>query len=197
MQPPVLHESIHALVFYIALFVWIVPEVFYSRRPDLRGGASNRDRLSRLVLVGSIGVATLAAFRISSLGLGAAITSPQPLIFGTGIGLMVAGVGLRWYAVRVLGRYFTTTVFIQSGQKVVEKGPYRYVRHPSYTGVLITLLGVGLALSNWASLAAIILIPLIGFGYRIAVEERALQEGLGRPYVDYMKRTRRLLPWIF
>jgi protein-S-isoprenylcysteine O-methyltransferase len=75
------------------------------------------------------------------------------LLFIAGICLMLLGVALRWYSVSVLGKYFTFDLAIHSGQVLVEVGPYRYIRHPSYSGALLSLLGFGLALGNWAGLA--------------------------------------------
>jgi protein-S-isoprenylcysteine O-methyltransferase Ste14 len=79
---------------------------------------------------------------------------------------------------------------------VVQAGPYRWVRHPSYTGSLVTILGVLLCCLNWASLAAFAL-ALAGYAYRIRIEEEALAESLGDEYRSYMRRTRRLIPRIF
>jgi len=80
---------------------------------------------------------------------------------------------------------------------VIEAGPYRFIRHPSYTGFLITLLGFGLSLTNnWLSLLVIMGCALIGFIYRIYVEERVLQAHLGQPYQEYMQRTKRLIPFL-
>lgn len=98
---------------------------------------------------------------------------------------------------RILGRFFTRDVAAQAGQEVVQEGPYHLIRHPAYTGTLITLLGVGLALTNWASLIATLVVPLAGYLYRISVEERLLQEALGEPYRVYMQKTRRLIPFIW
>jgi protein-S-isoprenylcysteine O-methyltransferase Ste14 len=89
------------------------------------------------------------------------------------------------------------TVAVGPDQSVVERGPYRLIRHPSYTGALLSLLGFGLVLTNWASLAAIIVGNTVGFGYRVMVEERVLARTLGQPYISYMRRTRRLIPYVF
>ena len=107
----------------------------------------------------------------------------------------MAGIALRWYAVLTLGRFFTTRVMTAKDQTVVQKGPYRLIRHPSYTGALLTVLGVLLCQTNWISLACFAL-ALPGFGYRISVEERALVTALGQPYLDYMRRTKRLVPFV-
>jgi protein-S-isoprenylcysteine O-methyltransferase Ste14 len=78
---------------------------------------------------------------------------------------------------------------------VVTSGPYRWIRHPSYTGALLTLLGILVCCLNWLSFFALLL-AIAGYAYRIRVEEAALAEGLGDAYRDYMRRTRRLIPFI-
>ena len=87
-------------------------------------------------------------------------------------------------------------VGIQKDQKVIEKGPYKYVRHPSYTGALIIFIGLGLALQSWAGVLTLILLFIIAYGYRIYVEEKVLISELGEPYIEYKKRTKRLIPYI-
>jgi protein-S-isoprenylcysteine O-methyltransferase Ste14 len=105
------------------------------------------------------------------------------------------GIAVRWYAVLSLGRFFTTRVMTRADQTVVRRGPYRFVRHPSYSGALLTVLGVLLCQTNLLSLACFVL-ALPGFAYRIRVEERALVSALGEPYRDYMRRTKRLVPFV-
>ncbi len=104
---------------------------------------------------------------------------------------------LRWWAIFTLGRYFTFEVAVRSTQAVVQSGPYRFFQHPSYTAILIMLLGVGIVLTNWASIVVLLATGLIGLGYRVSVEERALVDALGQPYVDYMRHTQRFIPVIF
>ena len=95
-----------------------------------------------------------------------------------------------------LGRYFTVDVATQAAQPVIDFGPYRYIRHPAYTGQLLALFGFGLSLGNWAGLLAISVLPSGGFVYRIVVEETALRSELGQPYEKYMSRTWRLIPYL-
>jgi protein-S-isoprenylcysteine O-methyltransferase Ste14 len=118
-------------------------------------------------------------------------------VFFIGITLMLAGLAFRFYAMWVLGRFFTYDVAVQADQTIVEAGPYRYIRHPSYTGALITLVGLGLALGNWAALLTILACMGIAYAYRITVEEAALVAALGEPYKQYMRRTQRLVPFLF
>ncbi|MCL4394660.1 MAG: isoprenylcysteine carboxylmethyltransferase family protein, partial [Chloroflexi bacterium] len=121
----------------------------------------------------------------------------EPVDFGIGEALMLVGVALRWYAIRVLGQYFTRDVAVRPDQPVVQSGPYRYIRHPAYRGTLLTMLGLGLTVTNWTSLVAIMVCTLLGYAYRVSVEEQALREKIGQPYVDYMRRTRRFIPFVF
>jgi len=109
---------------------------------------------------------------------------------------MLAGVAFRWWAIATLGKFFTFDVAIQSSQKVVDSGPYRYIRHPSYTGALMTQAGIGLALGNWAGLLALMVCMAIAYSYRITVEERTLLAAVGEPYKQYMQRTRRIIPFL-
>jgi protein-S-isoprenylcysteine O-methyltransferase Ste14 len=111
--------------------------------------------------------------------------------------LMLLGVALRWYAIRTLGGYFTRDVAVAPGQEIVQGGPYRFVRHPSYSGTLLTCFGVGLAMTNWGSLVILLTCVLIGHLYRVGVEEDALIRSIGQPYVEYMQRTKRFIPLLY
>src|SRR5207244_6805282 len=95
-------------------------------------------------------------------------------IFSIGIFLMFLGVLVRQYAIAILGRFFSLTVEIAEDHMVVEKGPYRLIRHPSYTGILITFIGLGLAVQSWGAVLVLLLFFGISFGYRMRVEERTL-----------------------
>ena len=111
--------------------------------------------------------------------------------------LFAAGLLLRWWAIVTLGRFFTVDVTIEKDHELVERGPFRWVRHPSYTGVLLAFVGWALTLRNWAAVA-VVLVPIsIAFVRRMNVEEEALQGALGERYVEYMKRTKRLIPLLY
>jgi protein-S-isoprenylcysteine O-methyltransferase Ste14 len=145
-----------------------------------------------------MGGGVLAAFCFVNADFpGTTSTWNQPLQFWLGIAVMLAGLGFRWYAIKVLGRFFTRTVATRTGQYVVDTGPYRLIRHPSYTGGLLMLLGMGIAVTNWASLVTIMLGALIGYGWRVHVEEQALCADLGDAYREYMKRTHRFVPFVW
>ncbi|SRR6266568_6980003 len=107
----------------------------------------------------------------------------------------VAGVALRWYGIHALGQFFTLRVTTRVDHVVVDEGPYRLVRHPSYTGALMTVFGVLLCSTNWLALLCFAL-AWPGFAYRIRTEEAALTSALGEPYRQYMRRTKRLIPYV-
>mgnify|MGYP001770744224 CR=1 FL=1 len=114
-----------------------------------------------------------------------------------GLGLMGAGIGLRVYAIRMLGFRFTPRVAVQPGQTLVTTGPYRWVRHPTYTGLWLALIGVGVTTRcGWAALALTV-IPFLGLWYRMRVEEQVLTAFFGDAYQDYVQRTWRLIPFIY
>jgi protein-S-isoprenylcysteine O-methyltransferase Ste14 len=110
--------------------------------------------------------------------------------------VMVAGLVLRAWAVLSLGRSFRTTVEVHPDQGVVETGPYRYVRHPSYTGLLLVVLGFEIGTRCWPAILLVAL-PLAAVVRRIAVEEAFLVGALGSSYGDYRERTRRLVPGVW
>jgi protein-S-isoprenylcysteine O-methyltransferase Ste14 len=121
----------------------------------------------------------------------------EPYVAAAGLVLMVAGTALRWAAIRELWKYFTVNVSILEGQRVIKRGLYGVVRHPSYTGLLVRYLGFGLAFDNWLS-AALVFLPLFfATLYRVRVEEEALLEHFGEEYAAYASVTKRLVPGIY
>jgi len=197
MKPLIYGWNVYALLFWIVYIVWFVLEMIGAVAQRVRAGAQKHDRGSMVVLIVGLYVGVLLNFALPGLFPGATITWNRPVLFFIGLTLMVLGIILRQYAIRVLGRYFTRIVATRADQPVVQNGPYKFIRHPAYSGTLLTLLGIGLAMTNWASLAAILVCSFIGFFYRVLVEERALRTSLGQPYVEYMGRTKRFVPFVF
>jgi protein-S-isoprenylcysteine O-methyltransferase Ste14 len=117
--------------------------------------------------------------------------------FWIGTGTFGAGLILRWYSILFLGRYFTLTIAIHSRHEVVDTGPYRHVRHPAYAGALLAFAGLASCLENWVAFAAVMIPTAWAFAQRIRLEEHALASALGTPYVNYMRRTKRLVPFLY
>jgi protein-S-isoprenylcysteine O-methyltransferase Ste14 len=186
-----------AFVFWGAFAAWILPEVIAWRVKRSADSSKTRDQgsLDLIVFLWWIGIAL--DFALSLLLPHASILWMRTSVFFVGVCLMLLGVALRWYSVKILGKYFTFDVAIQGGQALIDTGPYRFIRHPSYSGALISLAGLGLALGNWAGLAAGLCCLGAAYAYRIPVEEAALASALGDGYKQYMKRTWRLVPFLF
>ncbi|MGH3069890.1 MAG: methyltransferase family protein [Streptosporangiaceae bacterium] len=127
----------------------------------------------------------------------AAAIRPAALAFSAGLVFFLAGMGLRGWSFAALGRYSTYAIVVSPGQPVVATGPYRLLRHPSYTGGLLIGAGAGLMSANWASLAAMTLLPLAVTVWRIRLEETALLTGLGDRYRAYACDRKRLVPLIW
>jgi protein-S-isoprenylcysteine O-methyltransferase Ste14 len=184
-------EHIYAITFWSAYLLWFALETITSRLRRLRDRSAARDRGSYKLIMGLLWFGLFLDFALAFILPQAAIVWKRPLVFFSGIALMLAGLAFRFYSMSLLGRFFTYHVAVQSGQTVIETGPYRYIRHPSYLGALVTLAGVGLALGNWAGLLALLACMGIAYAYRISIEEAALLAALGEPYELYMARTPR------
>jgi protein-S-isoprenylcysteine O-methyltransferase Ste14 len=120
----------------------------------------------------------------------------QQLWFWLGSATMIAGSLLRRHCFRMLGSSFTGAVVVREHQTIVERGVYRWVRHPSYTAAILVYAGMALALGNWISVAVVLIAIPPTYVYRVSVEERALVATLGEPYRAYMQRTKRFIPLI-
>ena len=114
-----------------------------------------------------------------------------------GVAIMISGIVFRQYSISILGKFFTATVQIKKDHELIKAGPYGYIRHPSYLGILIIALGLGIALANWISLILCIVLPLTGVIQRIRVEEKELERHFGSKYHDYRENTWCILPYIY
>jgi protein-S-isoprenylcysteine O-methyltransferase len=114
-----------------------------------------------------------------------------------GLGLMFAGITIRWMAIHALGVFFTGRVQIREGHTLLRTGLYSRLRHPAYTGSLLAYLGLGLAFANWWTLACSLLPYLVAIGYRIHVEEAVLREAFDPAYAHYVRTTKRIVPGVY
>jgi protein-S-isoprenylcysteine O-methyltransferase Ste14 len=159
-------------------------------------GGRLRDRGSRLLLWIVIASSVTGCYWIrdimpaSILG-GAHWLRPLSLI------ILVVGLAIRWMAVITLGKSFSANVAIRESQKIRRTGLYRFVRHPSYLGMLLIFLAIGLHSRNWASLTVVLIPTTLALFYRIQVEEAALLEAFGDEYAAYSRVTKRLVPRVF
>ncbi len=185
------------LIWQTLFWAWIATEVLVLLvTRTRRGGGAVQDR-------GSLWVLWVVIFSAMSLGPWVGATY-QPAAFHAGhwlryvcLGLLVLGLLIRWTAIYTLGKSFSANVAIHSTQKLNQSGLFRVMRHPSYTGMLLIFLAMGLNTRNWLGLGIIVVLPMAALLYRIHVEEAALTGAFGAEYVEYSRRTKRLIPGIY
>ncbi len=114
-----------------------------------------------------------------------------------GICLVLVALGLRIWARSAIRGLYSGHVEVLAGHRLVQGGPYRFVRHPGYTGFVLLVLGVALGYASWIGLASIPLLLLPGLVYRMRVEERLLAEQFGEQFRAYASRTKRLVPGVW
>jgi len=179
---------------WILIGVGVIATVYQPSYTPTEGSRTTADRGTARQILWTIYLCNFAALMEAVL-----VDYPASLRLDAaaliGLALMLVGLGLRSWAVVTLGRWFTWNVRLQEGQEVIQHGPYRLVRHPSYTGALLTYLFLPLFLHSWWSLGlAAVLLPL-AFLRRIKHEEQLLCESLAG-YADYREKSAALIPWI-
>jgi protein-S-isoprenylcysteine O-methyltransferase Ste14 len=186
-----------SFVFYASFGAFVLLEQRTRIRSLRHRDGTRSDRGSMVIVIAAVAIGIVGAFLVAGDVPEAAITSVRWGFFAVGIGLMWAGIVVRQWSITVLGRFFTVDIRVQPGQPVIDRGPYRWVRHPSYSGMILTFVGMGLALGNWLSLALLAVVPTAGLIIRIRVEEQALLDALGEPYQRYAASRGRLVPGVW
>jgi protein-S-isoprenylcysteine O-methyltransferase len=183
----------------LVIVLWVISEILLTIFVRAQRGSDRiQDRSSTIVLYSSIFLGIFLAVLIKNtgpqwthIGLNFYLLNALALLF------LLGGIAWRAWAILTLGRFFTTNVAVRSGHKVIRQGPYRWMRHPSYTGGLITFFGLGLAFANWLSLVVLMILVVIGYIYRMNVEEKVLIASLGDEYLEYSRHTKRLIPGVY
>ena len=199
MISSVVYPSIvYALVFTASFWCWIFFEVWVFLRERGTARDSSRDRGSTffVILILAVGL---------TLGLNFPHMVPQfnllsffPAFFVLGIALVIGGLFFRFWAIQTLGKFFRTRVMIQDEHRLITSGPYKYLRNPSYTALLLILPGFGFGIGNWLSALVLFAAGVIAYAWRIAVvEEPALAKQFGEEFQAYKKKTWALIPFIW
>lgn len=183
-----------AVAFWI-VYAWaFCPEYKIVRSAQRSLGC--RDAKSLQVLVFGHGAALVASFPLAWIPI-FQITEFRTGAYLVGIAVLIAGSLLRRHCWRMLGASFTGDVRATAGQKVITRGAYYFICHPSYTGGILLYTGVGIALGSWASIGLLAAATLTAYIYRIAVEERELLAVIGEPYRLFISTRKRLIPFIY
>jgi protein-S-isoprenylcysteine O-methyltransferase len=167
--------------------IYGLSELYLAFTRRARAGATSRDRHSLILLWAVIIVSFWFGVQMVWLAPGATLPHPSGFYL-IGFCLFLGGLILR---------YFTVDVSISAEHRLIDSGPYRFVRHPTYTGALLAFLGLGFCLGNWLSILFLSLPIIAVFLRRVRIEERALLGALGDQYRPYMRRTKRLIPFIY
>ncbi len=178
-------------------WLWVASEVLISIATRTRRvGGEVKDRGTQLLLWGVI-IASITLASWIQYVVQAPMFGGAPWLRLAGLLILVAGLVIRWAAIWNLGSAFSANVAIRKAQRVRTTGLYRYVRHPSYLGLVLIFLAIGIHSRNWISLAIVLVLPTVALLYRIRVEERALCAAFGEEYIAYSRMTKRLIPGVY
>jgi protein-S-isoprenylcysteine O-methyltransferase Ste14 len=195
MSPYFETNHIAAVLMLMPTLAWGAMEL--AKPKGVRDGATRVGGAGRVVAALPALIGTGAAIFLAPRFVPAAAIRPGVAAFAAGIVILLGGIVLRGWSIKTLGDYFTGSVMVSSDQPVITAGPYRVLRHPSYTGLLLALAGVGLASANWVAFAAAVVIPLASMLWRIRAEESALLATLGDSYRAYAAQHKRLVPLVW
>jgi protein-S-isoprenylcysteine O-methyltransferase Ste14 len=184
------------VLFWIVWICWFSSELLLNRlmRSD-SGDKKNQDKGSLRIIWIMIGLANSSGILLVYF-----VKAPiSQWVWMPYIGLLIilAGMILRFTSIWTLGRFFTVDVTIRDHHEIKKDGAYKIIRHPSYSGSLVSFIGFGISLNNWLSLVIITVLIFISFLQRIKIEEEALIKQFGSLYLDYKKDTYVLIPWIY
>ncbi|GAA2265286.1 hypothetical protein GCM10010430_57720 [Kitasatospora cystarginea] len=179
------------------MWVWLAAEGVLQIRQLLRSGRTRQHEWRSLLVFAGLSVAGFGLAVPIGRALPALSYPVGPATSAVLLVLTWAGMGLRLWSIHTLGRYFRGTVHIQEGHRVVDRGPYRRLRHPAYTGALLAAAALAVSFGNVASWLLVTVCLGLAVGYRIRVEERVLTTALGEAYASYAARTKRLIPGVW
>lgn len=194
MRPLVVHNAAAEVLFYVSVSLLLAVEVAVRVRSRAQGQTSPEWSFFFVWII--LGTSVGAAYAMVHLQV-APFPGSAWWPLAVGLTLMWMGILFRAWAVFTLGAYFKLMVVVQSDHKVIDHGPYRWLRHPSYLGALIALVGFGVVGGSWASTLVMLIGALTAFVVRIRVEERVLLGALGEEYAAYARRTARLIPGLY
>ena len=196
VTPLIFRQGAAEVAFGVLLLTWAVFETVLRGLQALRAKGPNPRDPSYYVLLPALLAAIIAA---EVLGRRGRLLWPGGLAWPVvaGLALMVAGIGLRAWSIVTLGRFFQYQIKVQPGHQVVTSGPYRFVRHPSYTGIAMVLAGIALASGDVWSLLAVAVLGGAGLAVRIRAEERQLTQALGAEYERFAAGRKRLVPGVW
>jgi protein-S-isoprenylcysteine O-methyltransferase Ste14 len=192
---PALLASVKVLICFVAAASIFLSQPAMSVEEAKQKKAMDRNSIFAIVLGAMIG--QIVAIAEWAYFLGEPCGIRNPIVAGIGLAMMVGGIAFRIWAIHTLGRFFTATVQIKDEHRVITSGPYKFVRHPSYLGAFVAIVGSGVFLEAPVGTLVSTVAMLIAYKIRIEVEEIALVGALGDSYRSYQKQTSRLIPCVW
>lgn len=183
-------------IFTLTYLIWFVSEIVLNRmRRSVPSDKKNEDKNSMATI-------WITILMVIPLSIFIATYFHAPIFRNDRydyVGLIVIGLGIliRFIAINSLGKFFTVDVTIRKHHQLKKDGLYKLVRHPSYSGSILSFVGFGISLNNWISLFVVTIAVFTAFMKRIRIEESVLQNQFGEEYTRYAKKTFRLIPWIY
>ena len=189
------------MVFTTLLGYFLLLIFFYMERRLRRGEeaksfeAGEFDRRTTRYLGYAYFISTLAlllAWLLDALG----VARLPHWVGWVGVALALCGLFMRTWSNRSLGTSYTHTLRVSQGQPIIQDGPYRFIRHPGYLGMILMWIGASAATDNWIVMLVVIVVIAAAYHNRIHNEEKMLLSKLPG-YSEYSSRTWRLLPPIY
>ena len=183
------------LIVDILFVVFILTELLMRRGGEAKSLESTPEDRASTRLIGISYAGAVALIVVTSVTNAGAFTN---IVVGlVGVALMLLGLGLRFWSMGVLGRYYSRTLRVVDGQRVVREGPYRLVRHPGYLSSLCIWVGSALGFQNLILICTFSVGFAAVYVYRIRVEEKMLSNEFGIEYADYVAKSWKLIPFIY
>ena len=193
--------SMHGIIIDSAVIVWIISEILIGILRNEKGNPSKQHRnksTSGLYIVTFLSISMAIYFSQASHIYGIHLTkSAQTYAYYLAVILIVGGILVRGTAILTLKQQFSVNLTIIDNHKLIDNGIYHYLRHPSYSGALLSFLGLCITFLNWLSLIIVFFSVLAVYLYRIGVEEKMLINHFGNEYVNYSHKTKRIIPYIY
>ena len=189
-------SSFEFVLFIFSFILWclsLVIERFFVKKESNKNVKSKEDHGTYLLIYISIFVSIIISFNLS---INEIYLLPD-IVFFIGIVFIIMGIFLREFSVITLGKYFSFQITIKQDHKIIESGPYHYIRHPSYSGGMLAIIGISLALRSSVAVLIVIVMSILVYNLRINFEEKLLVHEFGDQYIDYKKRTKKLIPFVY
>src|SRR6267154_6900696 len=178
-------------------WAWVASEVVIAVATRTgKNGGKIRDAGSQLILWIVIVISVTACEWLRRI-MAANMFGGAAWLRAASVAALAAALAIRWTALFTLGKSFSANVAIRESQKMVHSGLYRVVRHPSYLGLLMVFVAIGIHSSNWISFVVAVVPTTAALIYRIQVEEQALRAAFGQEYAQYSRVTKRLVPGVY